>query len=272
MKGVRADLRMVELGLAESREKARAQIMAGLVYEGEKRVDKPGQAVAEDAALLVRGAALPFVSRGGLKLQKALDTYGLSLSGALALDIGASTGGFTDCMLQYGARRVYAIDVGYGQLDYKLRNDARVVVMERSNARFLEPSWLGGEEADFASVDVSFISIGLILPPLCAVLRKGGRAVVLVKPQFEAGRAKVGKNGVVRDAAVHEAVLENAIAHARASGFGVLAIDYSPIKGPKGNIEFLMLLEKGAAEQEETDSVSVLRVRETVDAAHRALG
>ena len=205
MKGTRADVRLVELGLAESREKARSLIMSGSVSLNGMRVDKPGDNVPPDAVLAVKENPIPFVSRGGLKLDKAVREYGLSLQDAVALDVGASTGGFTDCMLQNGAKKVYSIDVGYGQLDWRLRNDPRVVVMERKNARYMEPEWFD-EEPDFASMDVSFISIKLILPAIHACLKEDGQAVVLVKPQFEAGRSEVGKNGVVRDARVHEDV------------------------------------------------------------------
>ncbi len=243
MKGVRADLRLVELGLCDSREKARAVIMEGRAFLDGRRVEKPGEAVPEGSVLTVRGAENPFVSRGGLKLEKAVVKYGISLEGVVALDVGASTGGFTDCMLKYGAAKVYAIDVGYGQLDWKLRSDARVVAMERTNARFIEPSWFS-ETIGFASMDVSFISIRLILPGIRACLKEGARCVALVKPQFEAGRGKVGKNGVVRDAATHEQVLGDAAAFAREAGFAVEAMDFSPITGPKGNIEFLLLLRK----------------------------
>lgn len=261
---VRADVRLMELGLAESREKARAEIMAGNVYLQEVRIEKPGENVAQDAVLTLRGDTNPFVSRGGLKLQKAIDKYGLLLDGAVALDIGASTGGFTDCMLQHGAKKVYSIDVGYGQLDWKLRGDERVKVMERTNARNISPEWFD-EMPDFASIDVSFISIRLILPNLYKVLAEGSHVIALVKPQFEAGRENVGKNGVVRDAAVHEQVLSGAVDFAHSLGFCVENIDYSPIKGPKGNIEFLMILKKGG----EADTAAT--PREIVEMAHREL-
>ena len=198
MSGVRADVRLVELGLAPSREKARTLIMAGEVFIDTLRIDKPGAAVPEDALLTVKEQAIPFVSRGGLKLDKAVRKYGLDFTDMVTMDVGASTGGFTDCMLQNGAKKVYAIDVGYGQLDWKLRNDPRVVVMERTNARNMEPDWFT-EAPDFASMDVSFISVKLILPGIYKSLREGAQAVILVKPQFEAGRGRVGKNGVVRD-------------------------------------------------------------------------
>ena len=239
----RADQRLVELGLAQSREKARALIMEGMVSCDGIRLDKPGTAVNEAQVLTVKENALPYVSRGGLKLEKAIHEYGIDLNGKVAVDIGASTGGFTDCMLQNGAIKVYAIDVGYGQLDWRLRSDERVKVMERTNARFLAPEWFE-EIPEFASVDVSFISIRLILPSLYSVLKNGSTAVVLVKPQFEAGRGKVGKNGVVREPEIHREVLKDAAHYANAAGFAIQALDFSPITGPKGNIEFLMILQK----------------------------
>ncbi len=257
---------MVELGLAPSREKARSEIMAGLVYLQEVRIDKPGEAVPPDAVLTLRGDTNPFVSRGGLKLQKAIDKYGLELQERVALDIGASTGGFTDCMLQHGAKKVYAIDVGYGQLDWKLRSDARVVVMERTNARNLSADWFA-ETPQFASIDVSFISIRLILPPLYALLADKGEVIVLVKPQFEAGRESIGKNGVVRDKEVHLRVLEAAADFAVQTGFALRQLDYSPIKGPKGNIEFLMILSKDSAAQD----YAGMTPKDVVEAAHKEL-
>ncbi len=271
MKGTRADIRLVELGLAASRERARSLIMGGTVYLKEVRVEKAGENVPMDCVLTLRENPNPFVSRGGLKLQKAVEKYGLDLEGAVALDVGASTGGFTDCMLRHGARRVYAIDVGYGQLDWRLRNDARVTVMERANARFMEPGWFD-ETPNFASMDVSFISIRLILPNLYACLDWDAAAVILVKPQFEAGRGKVGKNGVVRDRLVHQEVLREAIAFARQCGFSLLHADYSPITGPKGNIEFLMVLTKtagcGGALPPEGDDALAAFVAEAAHADH----
>ena len=244
MSGVRADVRLVELGLAPSREKARTLIMAGEVFIDTLRIDKPGAAVPEDALLTVKEQAIPFVSRGGLKLDKAVRKYGLDFTDMVTMDVGASTGGFTDCMLQNGAKKVYAIDVGYGQLDWKLRNDPRVVVMERTNARNMEPDWFT-EAPDFASMDVSFISVKLILPGIYKSLREGAQAVILVKPQFEAGREKVGKKGVVRDPVVHLEVLETFLHHAKENHFTVLGITYSPIRGPEGNIEYLGYLRHG---------------------------
>ncbi len=240
----RLDVLLVERGLQESRQKAQTTIMSGLVFVNNQRVDKPGTAVANDAEIEVRGNVLPYVSRGGLKLEKAMKSFGLTLTGMTCADIGASTGGFTDCMLQNGAVKVYAVDVGYGQLDWKLRNDPRVVCMERTNARYLTHEQIP-DELDFASIDVSFISLRLILPAVNGLLREGGHVACLVKPQFEAGREKVGKKGVVRDASVHHEVLENFLIHAKESGFTVLDITYSPIRGPEGNIEYLGYLEKG---------------------------
>ncbi|MEG1547793.1 MAG: TlyA family RNA methyltransferase [Clostridia bacterium] len=245
MKGTRADIRLVELGLAQSREKARSLIMAGVVSADGVRVDKPGDSITLLQTLHVKEDPNPFVSRGGLKLEKAISDHGICLDDAVALDIGASTGGFTDCMLKHGAKKVYSIDVGYGQLDWRLRNDERVVVMERTNARNMEPSWFN-EAPNFASIDVSFISVRLILPCMLNCLTHNAGAVVLVKPQFEAGRGKVGKNGVVRDALVHLQVLETTALFAAKIGFIVTGMDFSPITGPKGNIEFLLMLAKNS--------------------------
>lgn len=240
----RLDVLLVERGLQETRQKAQATIMSGLVFVKGQRVDKPGTAVPSDAEIEVRGNALKYVSRGGLKLEKAMASFPITLDGVVCGDIGASTGGFTDCMLQNGASKVYAVDVGYGQLAWKLREDPRVVCLERTNARYLTHEQVP-EELDFASVDVSFISLKLILPPLCGLLKDGGHVTCLVKPQFEAGREKVGKKGVVRDPSVHLEVLDHFLEHAKDSGFTVLGLTYSPIRGPEGNIEYLGYLEKG---------------------------
>lgn len=260
----RLDVALVERGLAETRQKAQATIMSGIVYVNGQKVDKAGFAVAPEAQLEVRGNALPYVSRGGLKLEKAMREFGLRLDGCVCADIGASTGGFTDCMLQNGAVKVYAVDVGYGQLDWKLRSDPRVVCMERTNARYLTHEQVP-DELDFASIDVSFISLELILPAVNGLLRDGGHVACLVKPQFEAGREKVGKKGVVRDPAVHLEVLEHFLGHARESGYGVLALTYSPIRGPEGNIEYLGYLEKGAAAERSFDLAAL------VEASHAEL-
>ena len=240
----RLDVALTEQGLAESRQKAQAIIMAGLVYVNDQKVDKAGAPVAEDAVIEVRGKTLRYVSRGGLKLEKAMACWPITLQDAVCADIGASTGGFTDCMLQNGAKKVYSVDVGYNQLDYRLRTHPQVVCMERTNARYLTKEQIP-EELDFFSVDVSFISLNLILPPLRPLMREGGQAVCLVKPQFEAGKDKVGKKGVVRDPAVHLEVLEHFLEHAANAGFTVKDVTFSPIKGPEGNIEYLGYLEAG---------------------------
>ena len=242
VKKKRLDVLLVERGLQESRQRAQAAIMSGEVFVGEQRVDKPGTAVAEDAQIEVRGG-LAYVSRGGLKLEKAMAAFPIDLSGAVCADIGASTGGFTDCMLQNGAEKVYAVDVGYGQLAWKLRSDPRVVCLERTNARYLTTEQIP-EPLDFASIDVSFISLKLIFPALYELLKEKGHVACLIKPQFEAGREKVGKKGVVRDPTVHLEVLEHFLDHAKESHFTVLGITYSPIRGPEGNIEYLGYLKK----------------------------
>lgn len=235
----RIDVLLVEQGYYESREKAKAAVMAGLVFTGTERLEKPGMKIARDLPLTVKGAPHPYVSRGGLKLEKAIRAFGLELNGAAMLDIGASTGGFTDCALQNGASRVYAIDVGYNQLDYSLRNDPRVHVMERTNFRYMEPEHLQGFVPNFASIDVSFISLRLILPALAKLMFAGGRIVALIKPQFEAGREQVGKSGVVRDPKVHESVLETVLEFACQLNFVLEGLTYSPITGGEGNVEFL---------------------------------
>ena len=240
---IRLDVAVFERGLAETREKAKALIMAGSVYLNGQKALKGGAAVKATDIIEVRGAVNPYVSRGGLKLHKAVQNFGLSLEGCVCMDIGASTGGFTDCMLSNGAAKVYAIDVGYGQLAWKLRCDERVVNMERTNFRYVTNEQIP-EQVDFASVDVSFISLRKILPVMRELLRDGGRAVCLIKPQFEAGRENVGKKGVVRDRAVHESVVASITEFAVESGFNVCNVDFSPIKGPEGNIEYLMLVEK----------------------------
>ena len=244
----RLDILVTEQGLAPSREKAKALIMEGIVYADGVREDKPGTVIAEEAKIEVRGKTLPYVSRGGLKLEKAQQTFALSLEGKCCLDIGASTGGFTDCMLQNGAVKVYAIDVGYGQLAWKLRSDPRVVCLEKTNIRLVRPENLP-EKADFASIDVSFISLSLVLGPVKELLKENGRIVCLIKPQFEAGREKVGKHGVVRDPAVHEEVILRVLSEAEKLGLHPLGLTYSPVKGPEGNIEYLLYLEKESREE-----------------------
>lgn len=260
----RLDVLLFEKGLAESRQKAQAIIMSGQVYVSGQKVDKAGAPVAEDADIEVRGGGLRYVSRGGLKLEKAMKTWPITLGGKTCADIGASTGGFTDCMLQNGARKVFAVDVGYGQFAWKLRQDERVVCLERTNARYLTTEQIP-DPLDFFSVDVSFISLNLILPPLRPLMAPGGQAVCLIKPQFEAGREKVGKKGVVRDRAVHLEVLEHFLDHARNAGFGVLDITYSPIRGPEGNIEYLGWLTVGECPAYGGD------LQALVDAAHSSL-
>lgn len=243
MKKQRIDLLLVEKGYFNSREKARSSLMAGLIEVDDVPVDKAGTKVNEDARIVIKGNSIPYVSRGGLKLEKALHKFPLSLENKVCLDVGASTGGFTDCMLQNGASKVYAIDVGYGQLDWSLRQDQRVVVMERTNIRYVKPEELC-ELADFASIDVSFISLRIVLPVVVNLLSPGAMIVALIKPQFEAGRNLVGKNGVVRDASVHKQVIEKILAGCSEWGLKALDLTFSPIKGPKGNVEFLLLAEK----------------------------
>lgn len=260
----RLDVLLTERGLLDSRHKAQATIMSGIVFVNGQRVDKAGTAVANDAQIEIRGATLQYVSRGGLKLEKAMQTFPLDLHDKICADIGASTGGFTDCMLQNGAKKVYAVDVGYGQLDWKLRNDPRVVCMERTNARYLTHEEIP-DELDFASIDVSFISLKLIFPALYGLLRQGGEIACLIKPQFEAGREKVGKKGVVRDPAVHLEVLEHFLIHAKENHFTVLGITYSPIRGPEGNIEYLGFLRKSE------EPSAMIDLNAIVEASHSTL-
>lgn len=262
----RLDVALVQRGLAESRERAQALILSGVVFLKGQRADKASLPVKPEDALEVRGGAHPFVSRGGLKLEKAMAAFGVNATDAVAMDIGASTGGFTDVLLRAGARRVYAIDVGYGQLDWRLRNDPRVTVMERTNARHLTPEDFP-ERPTLCVMDVSFISIRLILPVAAAIMG-GGRIVTLVKPQFEAGRERVGKRGVVRDAAVHLAVLEEAYAAVLAMGWAVQAADYSPVRGPEGNIEFLFDL---MPEANAGKSIEFSTLKQVVEEAHEKL-
>ncbi|NLW79866.1 MAG: TlyA family RNA methyltransferase [Ruminococcaceae bacterium] len=241
---MRLDQYLFQQGHVPSRERARALVMSGIVYLNGQRAEKPGQNVPDGAQVEVRGSDIPYVSRGGLKLEKALQVFDLTPQGLTCMDVGASTGGFTDCLLQNGAARVYAVDVGYGQLAWRLRSDPRVVVMERCNIRKIETL---PETIVFFTIDVSFISLKLVLPVLYLLTAPGCNGICLVKPQFEAGKDKVGKNGVVRDPATHLEVLNNTASYANSSGYSVLNIDYSPIKGPKGNIEFLMHLQKADA-------------------------
>ena len=262
----RLDAAVFEAGYAESREKAKALIMAGLVYVNNQKSDKPGTAVKPDDVIEFRGAAPKYVSRGGLKLEKAVENFGFSLKGAVCADIGASTGGFTDCMLQNGAVKVYAIDVGYGQLAWKLRTDERVVNLERTNFRYVTENEIP-DKLDFCSVDVSFISLALIIPVMKTIMKMGAQAVCLIKPQFEAGREKVGKKGVVRDQSVHLEVIEKVIKIATDNAFKVLNLDYSPIKGPEGNIEYLIHIVNSDVGQKEKN----INPKLTVEYAHNSL-
>ncbi len=239
----RLDVLLVKRGLAVSREKAKAVIMAGNVYVDNQKEDKAGTMFQETVNIEIRGNTLKYVSRGGLKLEKAMSHFGVALENKVCMDVGSSTGGFTDCMLQNGAVKVYAVDVGYGQLAWSLRTDARVVNMERTNIRYVTPEDLA-EPIEFFSVDVSFISLHHIFPVAQRITTPDAMGVCLVKPQFEAGREKVGKNGVVRDPAVHREVLHNAMSYAAENGFVVRGLDYSPVKGPEGNIEYLMFVQK----------------------------
>jgi 23S rRNA (cytidine1920-2'-O)/16S rRNA (cytidine1409-2'-O)-methyltransferase len=239
----RLDVLLVEKGFFESREKAKASVMAGLVYVDGKRVDKAGNMTNSDSELSVKEPLCPFVSRGGLKLAKAIDAFSLSMDGKTVMDMGASTGGFTDCMLKNGAARVYAVDVGYGQLDWKLRTDNRVINMEKTNIRYLQPDSFP-EKMDFISVDVSFISLHLILPVAAALLGEEGWIVCLVKPQFEAGREQIGKGGIVRDKKIHREVIQKVIGYAEESLLYPAGLTFSPVTGAKGNIEYLLLLSK----------------------------
>lgn len=263
MKKERLDAVLMNRGLFESRAKAQAAIMAGQVLVNEQKIDKPGTAVAPEANIRIIGDKLPYVSRGGLKLEKALQIFPISVEGKVVADIGASTGGFTDCALQNGAAKVYAVDVGYGQLAWKLRTDERVINMERTNVRYLEPVAIG-ELVDAVTIDVAFISLDKVLPAVHKILKPEGFVVALIKPQFEASRENVGKKGVVRDAAVHESVIKNVIAFAKGEGFGVAGLDFSPIKGPEGNIEYLLHLVMDGS----VDNISDAYVEELVSRSH----
>lgn len=241
----RLDVLISERGLSESREKAKALIMSGVVYVNNEKQLKAGTEFEETVEIIISDT-LKYVSRGGYKLEKTINNYGLDLKGRICADIGSSTGGFTDCMLQNNASKVYAVDVGYGQLAWSLRNDPRVVCLERTNARYLTHEVIP-DNLDFFSMDVSFISVKLILPAVYDLMNDHGQGVILIKPQFEAGKNKIGKNGVIRDPSVHKEVIEDITSFLEKNGFGILALDYSPIKGPKGNIEFLAYVEKNSA-------------------------
>ena len=260
----RLDVLLVKRGLAESREKAKAVIMSGIVYVDGQKEDKAGQTFADTANIEVRGSTLKYVSRGGLKLEKSMECFDVSVKDKVCMDIGASSGGFTDCMLQNGAKKVYAVDVGHGQLAWKLRNDTRVVVMEKTNIRYVKPEDIG-ESIDFASIDVSFISLSKVLPAAYNLLGERGEIVALIKPQFEAGREKVGKKGVVREKSTHIEVIQNCFAYAKENGFFVRELEFSPVKGPEGNIEYLYHLVKSG------DIDSDIDIEAVVNTAHEKL-
>ena len=265
----RLDVLLVEKGLAPSREKAKAIIMAGIVYVDGNKEDKAGTTFPVNAVIEIKGKTLPYVSRGGLKLEKAMQKFPITLSGKVCMDVGSSTGGFTDCMLQNGATKVYAIDVGHGQLAWKLRNDERVVCMEKTNIRYVVPEDID-ELAAFSSIDVSFISLTKVLLPVKNLLTEDGQVVCLIKPQFEAGREKVGKKGVVRARAVHEEVIRMVMDYASSIDFYPLALDFSPVKGPEGNIEYLLFLSKNKQDQEIVDASSI-DIKAVVTASHDTL-
>ena len=262
----RLDVLLVKRNLADSREKAKAIIMSGNVFVEGQREDKAGTTFPEEVNIEVRGHVLPYVSRGGLKLEKAMKEFHVTVDGKVCTDVGSSTGGFTDCMLQNGAVKVFSVDVGRGQLDWKLRNDERVVCMEKTNMRYVKPEDIG-ELADFISIDVSFISLTLILPPVKACFNVDGQVVCLIKRQFDAGREKVGKKGVVRDRQVHEDVIKQIMDFALALGFSLLHLDYSPIKGPEGNIEYLLHLLNRPEESQISDEM----IPDVVAASHQSL-
>lgn len=262
----RLDILLVNKGLAPSREKAKAMIMEGNVFVDNNREDKAGSTFDVNASIEVKGNTLKYVSRGGLKLEKAMTHFGITLEGKVCMDIGASTGGFTDCMLQSGASKVYSVDVGYGQLAWNLRQSEKVVNLERTNIRYITKEQVP-DTVDFVSIDVSFISLGLVIPVLPPLLADDAMIVCLVKPQFEAGREKVGKHGVVRDPATHIEVLERAVGFAKKSGFGIVGIEFSPIKGPQGNIEYLMVLSRSKPELD----ISGDDIRKLVESSHDEL-
>ena len=264
MKKIRLDQLVFDLGLAESRERAKTTVMSGLVFVNGQRADKPGMQVSPDVNVEVKGTALPYVSRGGLKLEKALKVFPIDVNDKVCIDCGASTGGFTDVLLKNGAAKVYSVDVGYGQLAWSLRNDERVVNMERTNIRYIS-SELIPEPLDICVMDLSFISVKLVLPAVCALLKDNAQLVCLIKPQFEAGREEVGKKGVVRDKAVHLSVIESVLSFAPTVGMTVMGLDFSPIKGPEGNREYLCYMKKGVQEACPIDVAAV------VEASHESL-
>ena len=264
MKKIRLDQLVFDLGLAESRERAKTTVMSGLVFVNGQRADKPGMQVSPDIKVEIKGTALPYVSRGGLKLEKALKVFPIDVNDKVCIDCGASTGGFTDVLLKNGAAKVYSVDVGYGQLAWSLRNDERVVNMERTNIRYIS-SELIPEPLDICVMDLSFISVKLVLPAVCALLKDNAQLVCLIKPQFEAGREEVGKKGVVRDKAVHLSVIESVLSFAPTVGMTVMGLDFSPIKGPEGNREYLCYMKKGVQEAGTIDVAAV------VEASHENL-
>lgn len=264
MKKIRLDQLVFDLGLAESRERAKTTVMSGLVFVNGQRADKPGMQVAPDVKVEVKGTALPYVSRGGLKLEKALKVFPMDVKNKVCIDCGASTGGFTDVLLKNGAAKVYSVDVGYGQLAWSLRNDERVVNMERTNIRYISSEEIP-EPLDICVMDLSFISVKLVLPAVCALLKDDAELVCLIKPQFEAGKEEVGKKGVVRDKAVHLSVIESVLTFAPTVGMTVMGLDFSPIKGPEGNREYLCYMKKGEHESPIIDAKAI------VDASHECL-
>lgn len=264
MKKIRLDQLVFDLGLAESRERAKTTVMSGLVFVNGQRADKPGMQVSPDVNVEVKGTALPYVSRGGLKLEKALKVFPIDVNGKVCIDCGASTGGFTDVLLKNGAAKVYSVDVGYGQLAWSLRNDDRVVNMERTNIRYISSEQIP-EPLDICVMDLSFISVKLVLPAVCALLKDDAQLVCLIKPQFEAGREEVGKKGVVRDKAVHLSVIESVLSFAPTVGMTVMGLDFSPIKGPEGNREYLCYMKKGVHE------AGLINAAAVIEASHESL-
>ena len=264
MKKIRLDQLVFDLGLAESRERAKTTVMSGLVFVNGQRADKPGMQVSPDVNVEVKGTALPYVSRGGLKLEKALKVFPIDVNGKVCIDCGASTGGFTDVLLKNGAAKVYSVDVGYGQLAWSLRNDERVVNMERTNIRYISSEQIP-EPLDICVMDLSFISVKLVLPAACALLKDDAQLVCLIKPQLEAGREEVGKKGVVRDKAVHLSVIESVLSFAPTVGMTVMGLDFSPIKGPEGNREYLCYMKKGVHE------AGLINAAAVVEASHESL-
>lgn len=264
MKKIRLDQLVFDLGLAESRERAKTTVMSGLVFVNGQRADKPGMQVSPDVNVEVKGTALPYVSRGGLKLEKALKVFPIDVTGMVCVDCGASTGGFTDVLLKNGAAKVYSVDVGYGQLAWSLRNDERVINMERTNIRYISSEQIP-EPLDICVMDLSFISVKLVLPAVCALLKDDAQLVCLIKPQFEAGREEVGKKGVVRDKAVHLSVIESVLSFAPTVGMTVMGLDFSPIKGPEGNREYLCYMKKGV------HKAGLINAAAVVEASHESL-